>query len=70
MEKMVQKTLKKFTKIDILANDTGINWEAPAEIFSKEDWNEEVIDINLKGFFLCSQAVGKVMIKKKVRENY
>ena len=63
VDRIVQETLKEFAKIDILVNCAGINRRAPAEIFSEEDW-DDVINTNLKGVFLCSQAVGKVMIKQ------
>ena len=62
--RMVQETLKEFTKIDILVNCAGINRRAPAEILSEKDW-DDLINTNLKGVFLCSQAVGKVMIKQR-----
>lgn len=64
VDRIVQETLKEFAKIDILVNCAGINRRAPIEIFSEEDWND-VINTNLKGVFLCSQAVGKVMIKQR-----
>lgn len=62
--RMVQETLKEFTKIDILVNCAGINRRAPAEIYTEEDW-DNVINTNLKGVFLCSQAVGRIMIKHR-----
>ncbi|MBA7566739.1 2-dehydro-3-deoxy-D-gluconate 5-dehydrogenase [subsurface metagenome] len=59
----VEEAVKIFGKIDILVNTAGINRRNLVENFSEEDWNA-VIDINLKGTFLFSQAVGKVMIKQ------
>ena len=64
VDRIVQETLKEFFKIDILVNSAGINRRAPIENFSEEDW-DDVINTNLKGVFLCSQAVGKVMIKQR-----
>lgn len=64
VEQMVQQTLKKFGKIDILVNDAGIVRSAPAEAMKEEDW-DKVIAVNLKGQFLCAQAVGAQMIKQK-----
>lgn len=63
VEHMVEKTVKIFGKIDILVNTAGINRRNLVENFSEEDW-DAVIDINLKGTFLFSQAAGKVMIKQ------
>jgi len=61
---MVEKTLEKFGKIDFLFNNAGRITRVPAENFSEEDWDEE-LNVNLKGTFLCCQAVGRVMIKQK-----
>jgi len=64
IEMMVKKTLEKFGKIDFLFNNAGRITRVPSENFKEEDWDEE-INVNLKGTFLCCQAVGKVMIKQK-----
>jgi NAD(P)-dependent dehydrogenase (short-subunit alcohol dehydrogenase family) len=63
IQQMVDATLAEFGRIDVLINNAGISWGAPAEDMSLEDWNK-VIDTNLTGTFLCAQAVGKVMIKQ------
>lgn len=59
----VDATLSEFGQIDILINNAGISWGAPAEEMSLEDWNK-VIETNLTGTFLCAQAVGKIMIRQ------
>lgn len=61
---MLEKALGEFEKIDILVNNAGINRRALIEIFSEKDW-DDVINTNLKGTFLCSQAVGRIMIKHR-----
>ena len=61
VQDMVQKVVGKFNQIDILINNAGICKNIAAEEMSLEDW-QEVIDINLTGVFLCSQAVAKEMI--------
>jgi 2-dehydro-3-deoxy-D-gluconate 5-dehydrogenase len=61
---MLEKALREFEKIDILVNNAGINRRAPIEIFSEKDW-DDVINTNLKGAFLCSQVVGRIMIKHR-----
>ena len=63
VEHTVEEAVKIFGKIDILVNTAGINRRNLVENFSEEDWNA-VIDINLKGTFLFSQAVGKMMINQ------
>lgn len=60
---MVEVALDAFGRIDILANAAGIFVRSPMEDVSEEDW-DRVIAVNLKGTFLCSQFVGREMIKK------
>ncbi len=64
VDNLVQKTLETFGKIDILVNNAGILRTGPPEEIDEKTWNS-VININLKGQFLCAQAAGKEMIKKK-----
>lgn len=61
IQEMVDATLARFGRIDILINNAGISWGAPVEQMSLQDWNK-VIETNLTGTFLCCQAVGKTMI--------
>jgi NAD(P)-dependent dehydrogenase (short-subunit alcohol dehydrogenase family) len=60
---VVVLTLQNFGRIDILINNAGVSWGAPAEEMTLEQWNK-VIDTNLTGTFLFSQAVGKAMIRQ------
>lgn len=55
-------TLERFGKIDILVNNSGATWGAPTEDYPLEGW-KKVIDVNVTGTFLCSQLIGKAMIK-------
>jgi len=64
VNQMVEKTLETFGKIDVLVNSAGINRQSLAEEFSEEVW-DSVLGTNLKGTFLCCQAVGKQMIRQK-----
>ena len=63
IQEMVDATLARFGRIDILINNAGISWGAPVEQMSLQDWNK-VIETNLTGTFLCCQAVGKTMIEQ------
>lgn len=66
VERMVEETIKKFKKIDILINNAAIqtkNFFACFEDYPLEDW-EKVISVNLTGTFLCSQAAGREMLKQ------
>ena len=60
---LVQKTMAEFGKIDILVNDAGVNTSASFLEHSEEEW-DAILDTNLKGYFLCSQAVGKIMVEQ------
>lgn len=61
---LVKSALAEFEKIDVLVNNAGILLAAPLEEISEEYW-DRVLDVNLKGTFLCSQAVGREMIKRR-----
>jgi NAD(P)-dependent dehydrogenase (short-subunit alcohol dehydrogenase family) len=58
------QVVDKWGGVDILVNNAGICRNTPAEHMTEEQW-DDVIDINLKGVFLCSQAVGQQMIKQR-----
>ncbi|TSB47430.1 SDR family oxidoreductase [Alkalicoccobacillus porphyridii] len=60
---MIDQIVTQFGTIDIAFNNAGICINAPAEEMTLEQW-KQVIDINLTGVFLTSQAAGKVMIKQ------
>ncbi len=62
VNQMVSRSLEEFEKIDILVTCAGIALRHPAEDMPIEDW-QKVIDVNVKGTFLCCQAVAKEMIK-------
>ena len=64
VEEMVNKTLDKFKKIDILINNAGITSDALIVRMSEEDW-DRVLAVNLKGTFNCTKAVSKVMMKQR-----
>jgi 3-oxoacyl-[acyl-carrier protein] reductase len=64
VEEMISKTIEEFKKIDILVNNAGILLHRLILDMTEEEW-DQVLDVNLKGYFLCSQATGKEMIKKK-----
>jgi len=64
VSRIVQEVLEAFEKIDILVNNAGIFIAGPLEKMREEDW-DRVVAVNLKGVFLCCQAVGNHMIEKK-----
>lgn len=64
VDEMVRKTIEKWGRIDILVNNAGIADFKPFLEMTEEDW-DRTLDINLKGYFLCAQAVAKEMVKQK-----
>ena len=63
VENMIKQTLKQFGRLDILVNNAGINRDSFVKKMSEEQW-DKVIDINLKGTFLCAQAALNPMIEQ------
>lgn len=61
---MVAQAMERFGHIDILLNCAGIAIRKPSVSFPIDEW-QRVMDVNLKGTFLCCQAVGRVMIEQK-----
>lgn len=64
VEQMVQQILAASGKIDILVNNAGLTWGAPAEEMPFERW-KQVIEANVTGTFLMSQAVGRHMLERR-----
>jgi len=56
IEGLFKAVHKKYGKLDILINNAGITRDRTLEKMSEEEW-DAVIDVNLKGVFLCTQAV-------------
>ncbi|WP_342469643.1 3-oxoacyl-ACP reductase FabG [Ureibacillus sp. FSL K6-3587] len=63
VETMVEKVKEIYGKIDVLINNAGITRDAMLVKMTEEQFND-VIDVNLKGVFHCTQAVAKVMIEQ------
>ena len=64
VDNLVQKIVDQFGVIDILVNNAGIIIKSPLLDMPENDW-DKLMSVDLKGYFLCSQAVGKRMIKQK-----
>ena len=63
-EAIVDMAIQTFGKIDILVNNAGITRDNLVLRMSEEDW-DAVLNINLKGAFLCTKAAIKPMIKQR-----
>jgi 3-oxoacyl-[acyl-carrier protein] reductase len=61
---MVKETVDHFGKIDILVNNAGITRDNLLMRMKENEW-DDVININLKGVFLCTKAVTRQMMKQR-----
>ncbi|WP_079508398.1 3-oxoacyl-[acyl-carrier-protein] reductase [Mesobacillus jeotgali] len=61
---MVKETVERFGKLDILVNNAGITKDNLLMRMKESEW-DDVININLKGVFLCTKAVTRQMMKQR-----
>ena len=59
-----EKIIKEFGRIDVVINNAGITKDGLILRMKEEDW-DAVININLKGVFLCSKEAVKLMVKQR-----
>jgi NAD(P)-dependent dehydrogenase (short-subunit alcohol dehydrogenase family) len=64
VRRLVRRTIELFGKVDLLVNNSAVFLESPLESTTEKLW-DRTLDINLKGTFLCSQAVAREMLKRK-----
>jgi NAD(P)-dependent dehydrogenase (short-subunit alcohol dehydrogenase family) len=64
VQSVVDATIARHGRIDILVNNAGITWGAAPEDMPLDKWRA-VIDVNLTGTFLFSQAAGRAMLKRQ-----
>ncbi len=62
---MIKETVERFGKLDILVNNAGITKDNLLMRMKEQEW-DDVININLKGVFLCTKAVTRQMMKQRV----
>jgi len=63
VQAVVDRAMAAYGRIDILVNNAGITWGAEPEEMPLDKW-QKVIDVNLTGAFLFSQAAGREMLKR------
>lgn len=64
VQRVVDRTMEVYGKVDILLNNAGISWGERPEKMPFDKW-QKVIDINLTGAFLFAQAAGREMLKRE-----
>jgi 3-oxoacyl-[acyl-carrier protein] reductase len=64
VDDMFNKVIESFGRIDILINNAGITRDTLIMRMSEQDW-DDVLDVNLKGSFLCTKVASKYMMKQK-----
>jgi 3-oxoacyl-[acyl-carrier protein] reductase len=64
VEHIFSRAMEAFGRVDILVNNAGINRDGLLLRMKEEDW-DAVLDVNLKGAFLCTRAAAKIMSKQR-----
>jgi 3-oxoacyl-[acyl-carrier protein] reductase len=64
VEKMIASVLNQWEHVDILINNAGIIRDKLLMFLNEDDW-DQVLDVNLKGTYLCSRAIIKTMIARR-----
>ncbi len=64
VEAMVDEVMERFGRIDILVNNAGITRDGLLVRMDEAQW-DLVLDVNLKGAFLCTKAVARPMMKAR-----
>lgn len=64
VEKSLNAVLEKWNGVDVLINNAGITRDGLLLKMTEKDW-DDVLNVNLKGAFICSKIIGKAMFSKK-----
>jgi len=63
-DRLVEATRERFGRVDVLVNNAGITRDQLLVRMKDDDW-DQVLDTNLRGTFLMTRAVGKLMMRQK-----
>ena len=66
VDNMVNKGWFEFGRIDVLVNNSGITTESSLLNLSEEMW-DKILNVNLKGVFLCSQSIARKMVENNIK---
>ena len=61
VDEAFRRTEQEFGRLDVCVNNAGVSFQMPLEEMPEEEW-DNIIDTNMKGVFLCSQAAARIMI--------
>jgi len=64
VQKLAEETLDAFGRIDVLVNNAGIRGMGAVLDLSEQEW-DHILDVNLKGMFLCSRSILPIMQKQR-----
>ena len=64
VQAVIDATVERFGRIDILVNNAGVSWGERPETMTLDRW-QKVVDTNLTGAFIFSQAAGREMLKRQ-----
>jgi NAD(P)-dependent dehydrogenase (short-subunit alcohol dehydrogenase family) len=65
LENLVKKTMEEYSRIDILVNNAATNPAMAPIVDTEESVYDQIMETNLKGYFMLSKLVGKVMRDQK-----
>ena len=64
VDRAFMRTVQEFGELDICVNNAGVSYQVPVEDMPEEEW-DNIINTNMKGVFLCSQAAARIMIPRR-----
>jgi 3-oxoacyl-[acyl-carrier protein] reductase len=64
VEEAFENVVARFGRVDALINNAGVTADEPCGQMSEEDW-QHVLDVNLRGAFLCSRAASRHMVRQR-----
>ncbi len=61
---LIDRAVAEYGRIDVLVNNAGVNFVKPTLEMDEADW-DRVVDVDLKGTFLCSRYALEVMVRQR-----